>query len=234
MRTYGRDPTGSKCRATIAASSGTPLSRFRRSSSTPHAAEYERTLERAHAYLRENQILEDVPDAGRHYRHASRGGWPFSSREHGWPITDCTAEALKAVLSLDGRFEPAVPHALLRDAVRLILSWQNTDGGFATYERQRAGAWLELLNPSQIFGDIMVDYSYVECTSACIQALTRARGRFGDRIDSAADRAIKRAVAFLRSKQRVDGSFEGSWGVCFTYGTWFGISGLLSARIAGK
>jgi squalene/oxidosqualene cyclase-like protein len=200
--------------------------------SAPHAEEHKETLGRAHDYLRDNQILEDVPDAERHYRHRSRGGWPFSSREHGWPITDCTAEGLKAVLALEGRCEPAVPDELLRAAVELILSWQNDDGGFATYERQRGGNWLELLNPSQVFGDIMVDYSYVECTSACIQALVRARGRFGNELDRAADRAIDRAALFLRKKQRADGSFEGSWGVCFTYGTWFGVSGLCAAGIA--
>ncbi len=34
-------------------------------------------LERAYGYLRENQILEDVPEAEAHYRPASKGGWPF-------------------------------------------------------------------------------------------------------------------------------------------------------------
>ena len=27
------------------------------------------------------------------------------------------------------------------------------------------------MNPSEVFGDIMIDYSYVECSSACITAL---------------------------------------------------------------
>jgi hypothetical protein len=27
-----------------------------------------------------------------------------------------------------------------------------------------------MLNPSEVFGDIMIDYSYVECSSACITA----------------------------------------------------------------
>ena len=31
--------------------------------------------------------------------------------------------------------------------------------------------------------------------------------------------------------QRPDGSWEGSWGVCFTYGTWFGVSGLIGTGI---
>ncbi|MHB8420956.1 MAG: prenyltransferase/squalene oxidase repeat-containing protein [Myxococcales bacterium] len=184
-------------------------------------------LERAHGYLRDNQILEDVPEPERHYRHLSRGGWPFSDRAHGWPITDCTAEGLKCALALEGRFAPAIPEELLRASVRLILSWQNDDGGWATYEKQRGGAWLEALNPSQVFGDIMVDYSYVECTSACLQALARARDRFGR--DAEAEAAIERGERFLRAKQAPDGGFEGSWGVCFTYGTWFGVTGLLAA-----
>lgn len=64
-------------------------------------------LARAYDFLRDNQILEDVPQPERHYRHASRGGWPFSDRKHGWPITDCTAEGFKCALALEGRFAPA-------------------------------------------------------------------------------------------------------------------------------
>lgn len=30
----------------------------------------------------------------------------------------------------------------------------------------------QIVNPAETFGDIMVDYSYVECTSACVTALT--------------------------------------------------------------
>ncbi|MFZ5442652.1 MAG: terpene cyclase/mutase family protein [Myxococcota bacterium] len=184
-------------------------------------------LSRAYDFLRDNQILDDVPEAERHYRHPSRGGWPFSDRKHGWPITDCTSEGLKCALALEGRFEQEIPPPLLRDAVRLILSWQNADGGWPTYEPQRGGAWLEALNPSQVFGDIMVDYSFVECTSACLQALVKAKRRFPGEFDL--DEPIARGVDFLRRAQRADGSFEGSWAVCFTYGTWFGVSGLLAA-----
>ena len=34
------------------------------------------------------------------YRHISEGGWTFSTSAHGWPISDCTGEGLKGVLSL--------------------------------------------------------------------------------------------------------------------------------------
>ncbi len=199
---------------------------------TPAAWHDERVLHKAYGYLRDNQILEDVPDAEAHYRHASKGGWPFSNRAHGWPITDCTSEGFKCALALEGRYShnEEIPLSLLRDSVRLILSWQNEDGGWATYEKQRAGAWMEQFNPSQVFGDIMVDYSYVECTSACLQALVAAKRRFGGEFEL--DEAIARGVAFLRSAQRPDGSFEGCWAVCFTYGTWFGVTGLLAAGVS--
>jgi squalene/oxidosqualene cyclase-like protein len=194
---------------------------------------HDRVLSRAYTYLRDNQILEDVPDAAAHYRHASKGGWPFSTRAHGWPITDCTAEGFKCAVALEGRFEPKIPVDLLRESVSLMLSWQNDDGGWATYERTRTGAWIEALNPSQVFGDIMIDYSHVECTSACVQALSRARHRFPD-LEKTIDRAIDRGVAFLRNKQRADGSWEGAWAVCFTYGTWFAIHGLMAAGVSPR
>ena len=183
-------------------------------------------LEKAHTFIRDNQILEDVPQPEAHYRHPSKGGWPFSTRAHGWPITDCTAEGFKCALALEGRYEPGIPTPLLRDSVKLTLSWQNDDGGWSTYEKQRGGAFLEQFNPSQVFGDIMVDYSYIECTSASLQALAQAKTRFPGESTDAIATAMKRGESFIRGQQRSDGSFEGKWAVCFTYGAWFAVSGL--------
>lgn len=38
------------------------------------------------------------------------------------------------------------------DAVNVILSLQNSDGGWATYELQRGPAILEYINPAEVFG----------------------------------------------------------------------------------
>lgn len=184
------------------------------------------TLARAGRFLEAEQVLEDPPRAERFHRHPSRGGWPFSTRAHGWPISDCTAEALKACLLLEPLGLNRVPRERLAQAVEFILSLQNRDGGWATYERQRGPRWLERLNPSDAFAGIMVDTSYVECTSACVQALVAWRTA---RPEAPVGRAIARGVDFLRRTQRPDGSWEGSWGVCFSYGTWFGVTGLVAA-----
>ena len=184
-------------------------------------------------YVRGHQVLEDTPDPVRYYRDPSVGGWPFSDRIHGWPISDCTAEGLKVCLAAPDCGAPELPPDLARAAVERILAWQNPDGGWPTYERRRAPVWLEALNPSLVFADIMVDHSHVECTSACLQALAKALAKAGPTVAGAtadlARHAMERGRAFLARRQRSDGSWPGAWGVCFTYGTWFGVWGLAAA-----
>jgi len=124
----------------------------------------------------------------KYYRHVSQGGWPFSTSAHGWPISDCTGEGLKATIRLLRC--PAVVDMIesknavdirandnkrLKDAVNVLLTLQNTDGGFATYENNRGFGFYEMLNPSEVFGDIMIDYSYIECSMASLTALVEFR-----------------------------------------------------------
>jgi squalene/oxidosqualene cyclase-like protein len=189
-------------------------------------------LDAAFVYLEAHQVLVDVPERELGFRHTSKGGWPFSSRAHGWPISDCTGEGLKACLAIEAATGKSLPRWRLDAAVEFMLSLQNADGGWATYELTRGPAWLETLNASDCFRDIMIDYSYVECTSSCLQALHAYRQRFPDAQTERIERAIRSGRRFLEAEQRVDGSWEGSWGVCFTYGTWFAILGLKAAGVA--
>jgi hypothetical protein len=62
--------------------------------------DYQDLLKLGHHYLDITQVREDVPNMKRWYRHQSTGAWPFSTRDHGWPISDCTSEALKAALMM--------------------------------------------------------------------------------------------------------------------------------------
>ena len=69
----------------------------------------------------------------------SKGGWPFSTSAHGWPISDCTSEGLKGVLCLlksktvregleNGSLKKISDERLFK-SVNVLLTYQNEDGG---------------------------------------------------------------------------------------------------------
>ena len=49
----------------------------------------------------------------------------------------------------------------LCDAVDVMLSLRNSDGGFGSYELRRAPYWLEWLNPSEVFGLLLTFLSFL-------------------------------------------------------------------------
>jgi lanosterol synthase len=179
-------------------------------------------------FITQQQVLQEPPKYREFFRHRSTGGFPFSNKPHGWPITDCTAEGLKVMLK--SHEKPADWKERCYSSAQLLLSFQNRDGGWATYENQRAPRWVEVLNPSQVFGNIMVDYSYTECSSAALQALMLFHEIFPDVEKQNIITSIKKGLKFVLNQQRSDGSWYGSWGVCFTYGTWFATEVLSLAK----
>jgi lanosterol synthase len=186
--------------------------------------EFRQSIEHALEFIDDCQIKQNVPDRQQCFRQVSKGAWPFSTRDCGWIVSDCTAEGLKAVLTLQNAVpftKQLVAPNRIYDAVDVLLGMQNVDGGFASYERRRGPLWLEMTNPSEVFGEIMVDYSYVECSSAVIQALTCFQKWFPDHRASEIRGCIQRAIKFISGEQRADGGFFGSWGICFTYAGWF-------------
>uniref|UniRef100_A0A8C5QGC3 Terpene cyclase/mutase family member n=1 Tax=Leptobrachium leishanense TaxID=445787 RepID=A0A8C5QGC3_9ANUR len=171
-------------------------------------------------------IPDNPPDYQKYYRQMNKGGFPFSTRDCGWIVADCTAEGLKSVMLLQEKcpfLSDLIPRDRLYDAVNVLLSMRNSDDGFATYETKRGGRLLELINPSEVFGDIMIDYTYVECTSAVMQALKHFHDWDPNHRMHEISATLQRGLNYCRKIQRDDGSWEGSWGVCFTYGTWFGL-----------
>lgn len=184
--------------------------------------DFPQMVQRGYDYVDKSQIRGEVVDREEFFRHMQIGGWPFSTVDHGWPITDCTAEGMKTFILLNPDADPE----RLYQAVNVLLSYQNPDGGCASYELTRSPQWLELLNPSEVFGNIMIDYSYTECTSACVQALIAFHQRYQEHRAEEVRSFIERGIRFILSQQRSDGSWYGSWAVCFTYGTWFGVEAL--------
>ena len=195
-------------------------------STAPELEGVQDALQRGARYLRGQQIRVSFEGYREAYRNDPHGGWCFAAGWHGWPVTDCTAEAVVALLAADGE---AADATALGDAVRFMLRGQNRDGGFGTYEAQRSAVGLEWLNPAEMFGDSMTEHSCVECTASCLAALAACRERVPQLIGQAETTAIARADAWLRGAQERDGSWRGVWGVHFIYGTFFGVRGLRAA-----
>jgi lanosterol synthase len=80
---------------------------------------------------------------------------------------------------------------------------------------------MELINPAEVFGRIMVEYCYPECTTAVITSLSLYRTYYPEYRRRDIDDAIQRACEWVKSDQRTDGSWYGSWGICFTYAAGF-------------
>ncbi|XP_077246240.1 cycloartenol synthase-like isoform X1 [Tasmannia lanceolata] len=201
--------------------------------STGLVDEYGSILKKAHEFIKNSQVPANCPDLSLYHRHISKGAWTFSTADNGWQVSDCTAEGLKTALLLSQisskiAGEPMATDRLY-DAVNVTLSLQNSNGGFAAYELTRSYYWLELINPSELFGGIVIDYPYVECTSSAIQGLASFMKLYPGHRKNEIESCIAKAIKFIESTQEPDGSWYGCWGVCYTYGTWFGVAGLVAA-----
>lgn len=188
----------------------------------------EAARERALDFLAAQQVRSVDPIAEEYYRQNQRGGFCFGALPYGWSVSDCTAEALMAFFENDS---PALSTPDTIDAARFILRCQNPDGGFGSYEPRRTALQMELINPAEMFGNSMTEKSYVECSASCVQALAEFRRQVPGLLEGEINPAIERARRFLLTAQRSDGSWPGSWGINFTYGTLFGVRGLLAAGI---
>ncbi|XP_062174281.1 beta-amyrin synthase-like [Alnus glutinosa] len=192
------------------------------------------TLARGHDFIKKSQVKDNPSgDFESMYRHISKGSWTFADQDQGWQVSDCTAEALKCCMLLSMKSPKIVGEKMelerFYDSVNVILSLQSKNGGLAAWEPVRAQNWLELLNPTEFFKDIVVEHEHLECTASAIQALVLFKKLYPEHRKEEIEDFIKNAVQFIQDIQLPDGSWYGNWGICFIYGTWFGLGGLAAA-----
>ncbi|KAF9477756.1 terpene synthase [Pholiota conissans] len=191
--------------------------------------ENKESLMKALEWLDQAQMRSNPKHFKEAYRHMTKGAWGFSTTEQGYTVSDCTGEGLKSsmYLQFDLDFTPnLISKDRMCDAVDVLLSLQNPNGGFASYELVRGPRWLEWLNPAEVFGNIMTEYCYPECTTSTITSLAIFRKHYPDYRAQDIDRTIKAAIKYLHAEQTPEGGWVGSWGICFTYATQFALESL--------
>jgi len=191
---------------------------------------YKKMLNKALEFLDNQQIRENVDDQAVCYRQQRKGAWAFSNKDQGYAVSDCISEALKAVLLLQRT--PGYPTLLddqrIFDAIDTILTYQSKTGGCCSYEPPRGSEKLEMLNAAEVFGRIMIEYDYPECTTAVVTALSLFSKYYPDYRARDIKSFKLRAIDYIRRAQYPDGSWYGSWGICFTYAGMFALESLAS------
>ncbi|KAK3374224.1 terpenoid cyclases/protein prenyltransferase alpha-alpha toroid [Lasiosphaeria ovina] len=187
-------------------------------------------LMKALEFLDRQQMRENVKDQAKCYRQQRKGGWAFSNKDQGYAVSDCVSEALKAVIILQKTpgFKTLISDQRIFDAIDTLLTYQNPSGGCSSYEPQRAGTWMEVLNAAEVFGNIMVEYEYPECTTAVVTALSLFSKHWPDYRSKDIRLFVDRAVKWIKSAQKPHGGWYGAWGICFTYATMFALESLAS------
>ncbi|MBI1953728.1 MAG: squalene--hopene cyclase [Candidatus Omnitrophica bacterium] len=144
------------------------------------------------------------------------GGWAFEFDNPYYPDVDDTAQVL---LGLAHSRAAAVSDGVFRRGMDWVLSMQNRDGGFSSFDKNNNRQALTHFP----FADhnAMLDPSCPDITGRILELMSLAGFRRGHP-------ALEAAVGYLHRTQETDGTWFGRWGVGFHYGTWLALRGLRS------
>lgn len=144
------------------------------------------------------------------------GGWYFQFENACYPDVDDSALVLLALRKLRLPDEEAKTRELAR-GLNWVLAMQGRDGGWGAYDRDNHRMTFNRI-PFADHGALL-DPSTEDLAGRVLEAL----GHLGFRPE---EPAAARARAFVRDRQRPDGSWYGRWGVNYLYGTWSVLAGL--------
>jgi squalene-hopene/tetraprenyl-beta-curcumene cyclase len=147
------------------------------------------------------------------------GGWYFEYSNEFYPDVDDTFQVLTALSKIrlrDPRKERAKREAMDR-AVAWVLTMQNKDGGWASFDRDCDEQFLTQIP----FADhnAMIDPSTSDITGRGMETLASLGF-------SPEHPVVQKALAFITREQERDGSWFGRWGCNYIYGTWLALHGL--------
>ncbi|MEI5909576.1 prenyltransferase/squalene oxidase repeat-containing protein [Bacillus spongiae] len=147
------------------------------------------------------------------------GGWGFSHINTLNPDVDDTTAALRAIVNMV--YERPALHGSWSRGVSWILSMQNDDGGWPAFERKVNKRFVHLL-PVQKPEFLLTDPSTADLTGRTLEYL----GNYVHLMNTYPN--IQQGKEWLYRNQKRDGSWYGRWGICYIYGTWSALTGLIA------
>ncbi|WP_152394495.1 squalene--hopene cyclase [Paenibacillus guangzhouensis] len=185
-------------------------------------SEEHKTIQHAASYLRKMQQHKSGDWQIRN-PHALPGGWGFSETNTFIPDVDDSTAALRAIQRLSHQ-DPAYLDAWNR-GIQWVISMQNDDGGWPAFEKntdKEMLTWLAIPGAKSA----AIDPSEADLTGRTLEYL----GNFaalGTKHDF-----IHRGTRWLIENQGEDGSWYGRWGICYIYGTWAALTGLVATGVS--
>lgn len=150
------------------------------------------------------------------------GGWGFSPINTIIPDIDDTTAALRAIAP--STFTKKIPLEAWNKGVNWVLSMQNNDGGWSAFERNVTNTWTSFI-PFRYEDRVLFDPSTADLTGRTLHFL----GEYTNL--GVNSQPVREGIKWLKENQQEDGSWYGRWGICYIYGTWAAITGLLACGI---
>ncbi|MEH7417637.1 prenyltransferase/squalene oxidase repeat-containing protein [Neobacillus drentensis] len=178
-------------------------------------------VKQANQYLFERQHRK-FGDWVIHNPKTMPGGWGFSDINTINPDVDDTTASLRSI----SHMTPTETQVWDR-GITWLLSMQNDDGGWPAFEKNTNSKLLKFL-PIEKGEFIIADPSCADLTGRTLEFLGRYTNLSKDHT------AIKKGIYWLLRDQERDGSWYGRWGVCYLYGTWAAITGLMAGDFSAQ
>ncbi|WP_201763461.1 terpene cyclase/mutase family protein [Chengkuizengella marina] len=183
---------------------------------------YEDSSIKSSIHYLEGQQQRIKSDWAIHNPDGKPGGWGFTEGNTKNPDIDDTTAALRAMYETS-KHDKKILQAWNR-GLNWILSMQNDDGGWAAFEKNVDKKIFTIL-PVDHVEEGALDASSADLTGRTLELLGNYAKLKKDHPQ------VKSAINWLKRNQESDGSWNGKWGICYIYGTWAAITGLLAVGV---
>jgi squalene cyclase len=163
-------------------------------------------IKKAEKYLNDHQL--------------KTGGWGFSKNSIHFADSDDTSNAMYLMIRLDQARGKEIRPEVYK-ALTWLLTLQNIDGGFGTWERTNSRFIGNLINRFANKKGLVMSESVFEHTARIVVSLSYLR-----HTNQEAALAYKKAYKWLLKQQKKDGSFAGTWFINYMFSTSMALTAL--------